>query len=133
MLRIFCIFLSAVLLLLTACSRSGDAPEQPAANDVVVTKSGENWSEDRLVLGRQTYEAVCSDCHDSGKMDAPLIGNPKDWSGRSELWEAVLFEHAKSGYMEMPGAGGQENISDEAVEAAAEYMLSITFPDMLRD
>ena len=133
MFRIFCIPLTATLLLLTACSPAEDAVETGPAADDVVTKSGESWSKDRQVLGRQSYEKFCSDCHDNGKMDAPLIGNPKDWSGRSELWEAVLYEHAKSGYMEMPAAGGAEGLDEESIEAAAEYMLSITFPDRLAD
>jgi cytochrome c5 len=30
------------------------------------------------------------------------------------MWQAVLFNHAKSGYLEMPGKGGQDELSDEA-------------------
>jgi hypothetical protein len=35
------------------------------------------------------------------------------------MWQAVLFNHAKSGYLEMPEKGGAAELSDEAVEAAA--------------
>ena len=66
-------------------------------------------------------------------MDAPLIGNPKDWSGRSELWDAVLAEHAKKGYLHMPAQGGDAEISDSEIEAATEYMLSRTYPDLPLD
>jgi cytochrome c5 len=97
--------------------------------DVVVHKSGESWREGRLVVGRDTYNLACASCHDTGKMDAPLIGNPKDWSGRSDLWDAVLAEHAKSGYLEMPEKGGHPELTDEQIESATEFMLHVTFPD----
>ncbi len=124
------VFLLGAVLLLPACSPNDDSAD---GEDVVVTKSGETWREGRLVLGRQTYELACASCHDTGKLDAPLIGNPKDWSGRSELWDAVLVEHAKTGYLEMPEKGGHPELSEDAVEAAAEYMLNVTFPEKPRD
>lgn len=124
------VILLGALLALPACSPRDDSAD---GGDVVVTKSGETWREGRLVLGRQTYELACASCHDTGKLDAPLIGNPKDWSGRSELWEAVLVEHAKTGYLEMPEKGGRPDLSEDAVEAATEYMLSVTFPEKPRD
>ncbi|MBT8064200.1 MAG: c-type cytochrome [Gammaproteobacteria bacterium] len=127
------VILLGALLGVSACSPRDDSAASADGEDVVVTKSGETWREGRLMLGRQTYELACASCHDTGKLDAPLIGNPKDWSGRSELWGAVLVEHAKTGYLEMPGKGGHEDLSEDAVEAATEYMLNVTFPEMPRD
>jgi cytochrome c5 len=49
------------------------------------------------------------------------------------MWQAVLFNHAKAGYLDMPEKGGAAELSDEAVEAAAEYMLSLTFPELPTD
>jgi cytochrome c5 len=46
---------------------------------------------------------------------------------------AVLFKHAKSGYLEMPGKGGHTDLTDESVEAATEYMLGLTYPELLKD
>ena len=134
--RIFTMLMLSGMLGLIGCSSENAAPvpentEEP--EDIVVHESGAAWHEDRMVLGRETYDQVCASCHDTGKMDAPLTGNPKDWSGRSNLWEAVLFEHAKTGYLEMPEKGGYPDLPEEAVEAAAEYMLTITFPEMPRD
>jgi cytochrome c5 len=118
--RLIIISMLMVLFGLSACSSD---------EDVVVHKSGESWREGRLVVGRDTYNLACASCHDTGKMDAPLIGNPKDWSGRSDLWDAVLAEHAKTGYLEMPEKGGHPELSDEQIESAAEFMLHVTFPD----
>ena len=49
------------------------------------------------------------------------------------MWQAVLFNHAKSGFLEMPPKGGQPGLPDESVEAATEYMLGITYPELPRD
>jgi cytochrome c5 len=118
--RLIIIVMLAGLLGLPGCSSD---------EDVVVHKSGESWREGRLVVGRDTYNLACASCHDTGKMDAPLIGNPKDWSGRSDLWGAVLAEHAKSGYLEMPEKGGHPELTDEQIESATEFMLHVTFPE----
>ena len=65
--------------------------------------------------------------------DAPTAGDEGDWANRSKLWEAVLSEHAKKGYLEMPARGGAEDASDYEVQAAAEYMLTISHPDLPHD
>jgi len=49
------------------------------------------------------------------------------------MWQAVLFNHAKAGYLDMPGKGGQPELTDESVEAATEYMLGLTFPELPKD
>jgi cytochrome c5 len=79
--------------------------------------------------GREAYELVCARCHAEGKNGAPKIGDPAAWEGRSSLWEAVLFEHAKKGYNKMPAKGGDEALDDATVERAAEYMLRQVYPD----
>jgi cytochrome c5 len=79
------------------------------------------------------YEHACADCHDTGKDGAPRTGDRAAWEGRSALWEAVLFEHAKKGYFKMPAHGLDGRFSDEEIAAAAQYMLEITHPDRPRD
>ena len=64
---------------------------------------------------------------------APREGEPQDWRGRSALWQAVLMEHAKTGYFDMPARGGNSELSDEVVNAAAEYMLELTFESRPED
>ena len=91
------------------------------------------WREDRVSLGKDTYQSACASCHDTGDHGAPVTGNRDQWEERSDMWQAVLFKHAKAGYLEMPGKGGQPDLSDEAVEAASEYMLALTFPELLKD
>ena len=79
--------------------------------------------------GKEAYELVCARCHAEGKNGAPKTGDPAAWEGRSTLWEAVLFEHAKKGYNKMPAKGGDAALDDATVERAAEYMLRQVYPD----
>jgi len=88
---------------------------------------------DRLEDGRVAYETTCAKCHETGVDNAPKTGNSKDWDGRSNLWDAVLSEHAQKGYLRMPAKGGDKDSSEYDVDAAAEYMLTITHPDMPHD
>lgn len=83
--------------------------------------------------GRQAYTEFCAGCHETGMLGAPIAGDATYWQGRSTLWQAVLMEHAKQGYYDMPAKGGRPDVADELVDAAAEYMLSITFPDLPKD
>jgi cytochrome c5 len=89
--------------------------------------------DNRMLTGFEAYETVCASCHETGRDGAPLTGDAAAWSGRSVQWEAVLFEHAKSGYLDMPAKGGKLELSDRNVSAAAEYMLMLTYPDRLPD
>ena len=100
---------------------SSPAPVAPAPADESVQ-----------LTGKEAYELVCAECHEEGIDGAPKTGDRDAWAGRSWLWEAVLFEHAKQVYMEMPAKGGDESLDDTAVEMAAEYMLNRTFPDVIR-
>lgn len=127
------IVLVIAMLAVAACSgETSDSTSGPAAG-AGQGADAPSWREERAALGRETYRVACASCHDTGDGGAPVIGKREDWSGRSEMWQAVLFEHAKSGYLEMPGKGGQEQLRDEAVEAATEYMMEQTFPELPKD
>ncbi|MBT4518734.1 MAG: hypothetical protein HOC23_01910 [Halieaceae bacterium] len=88
---------------------------------------------ERLEHGRQVYLQTCSGCHDTGDSGAPLLSEPGQWSQRSDLWEAVLFKHANEGYGLMPAEGGDPQLQEYDVDAAAEYMMSEIFPERTTD
>lgn len=88
------------------------------------------WRERYLAIGKETYDWACAACHDEGGDGVPRKGDRDSWSERSPLWSAVLLEHAKQGYLEMPAKGGHPYLSDRAVQAAGEYMLNATFPEL---
>lgn len=85
-----------------------------------------------LQNGQQAYEEICAGCHEEGLDGAPRTGDRDDWEGRSWLWEAVLFEHARCGYEDMPAKGGCTTLDDVTVTKAAEYMMALTYPEMPR-
>lgn len=129
--------LSAALLglslLAAACARDTGLSSGPGFGKAADDDTPPSWFEQQQELGKATYEEACASCHDSGEGGAPRTGRREDWAGRSDMWQAVLFNHAKSGYLDMPGKGGRPELSDQAVEAAAEYMLNRTFPELPRD
>lgn len=87
--------------------------------------------EARLSLGRDTYIAACAACHDEDIDGVPELGDAEAWSARSPLWESVLKEHGEKGYLQMPAKGGHTELSDEAVAAAVEYLVTWSQPDRL--
>ncbi len=95
--------------------------------------SGYVLASERLDDGHAAYKENCGQCHDSGEQGAPITNKPQDWVNRSRLWDAVLLEHAEKGYLKMPAKGGAEQASEYEVKAAAEYMVTITHPDMPHD
>ena len=96
--------------------------------------NGDNGNaDDENNNGEAAYLEHCAGCHEQGMFGAPREGEPQDWESRSSLWQAVLMEHAKQGYFDMPARGGKTNLPDETVDAAAEYMLEMTFPDRPKD
>ena len=113
------IILAASALMLAAC-----ATDDAADGQFEVTATG---------YGEQAYNDYCAGCHETGMLGAPVVGDTGDWETRSDLWDAVLFDHAITGYLEMPAKGGRNDLPEEEVKAAAEYMLQATYPDRLQD
>lgn len=85
---------------------------------------------ERLEDGKRTYEKVCAGCHETGVEGAPVVGDGSDWQQRSDLWEAVLIEHAEKGFLKMPARGDAEYATDYDISAAAEYMMTLTHPEL---
>ena len=120
--------LLATATLLVACGQAGEDPAVPETSLVPPPPPEESVQ----LTGKEAYDQVCAGCHEEGIDGAPKTGDREAWAGRSWLWEAVLFEHAKEGYEKMPAKGGEFTLDDATVEMAAEYMLTRTFPDAKR-
>ena len=90
-------------------------------------------SDANTINGEAAYLEYCATCHEDGMFGAPRMGEPMDWEVRSSLWQAVLMEHAKQGYYDMPARGGRSDLPDDVVNAAAEYMLENTYRDRPKD
>jgi cytochrome c5 len=115
--------------LLVGCGQTAeDSTPQIAPDPASVASSDPTW-----LSGKKAYDEYCADCHEEGLDDAPKTGDRDAWDGRSWLWEAVLFEHAKTGFRDMPAKGGENSLDEAQVTRAAEYMLNLTYPEMHRD
>lgn len=118
MIRIAVALLLAVIAV--ACTSSPAADDHtPAA---VVETSGE-----------AAYHEHCAGCHETGMLGAPVVGEQQDWQHRSDLWQAVVMTHAREGYFDMPARGGRPDLPDATIDAAVEYMLHVTYPELPTD
>lgn len=108
------ILIAAGLLVFSGCSNT------PATHSATSEVNGE---------GLRAYTDYCAGCHETGMLGAPIAGDRSYWRGRSPMWQAVLMEHARDGYYDMPAKGSRPELSDATINRATEYMLEITFPD----
>lgn len=109
-------------LLVAACAGGPTGDDEAGSTEGSTALNGERY-----------YKDYCAGCHETGLLGAPVAGLPTDWQERSQLWDAVLFDHAITGYFEMPARGGRPDLPDNVVKAAAEYMMRTTFPDRPHD
>ena len=93
------------------------------ASEQYVTSNNLNISQ-----GREIWMQNCESCHGYGIADAPIPMNPEEWNFRLYKGKQVLYEHAIDGfigpdYSMMPARGGNENLKDEEVRLAVDYMI----------
>lgn len=103
----------------TAAEAQATPAEAPAAAEEVVAAAAG---------GAATFQAACVACHGLGIAGAPKLGDAAEWAARTEQGIDVLYEHAIQGYQGsagvMPAKGGRIDLSDDAVRAAVDYMIS---------
>jgi len=121
--------LAGICALAVACEQLGD--DQASSDDAVVAEAMIETTE--TLAGAAAYEKGCARCHDHGEVGAPVIGDQEAWAGRSWLWEAILIEHARQGYLGMPALGENVQLSDPEISMAAEYMLLQVHPEVPPD
>lgn len=78
--------------------------------------------------GQKTYQTACFACHGTGAAGAPKLGDKANWKPRIATGSKTLYEHALKGFKGskgvMPAKGGRVDLSDDAVKAAVDYMVS---------
>jgi cytochrome c5 len=74
--------------------------------------------------GQEVYDSVCSACHGSGALGAPKYQNKGDWGARIAQGLDTLTKHALEGFKQMPGRGGNPDLSDTEVTRAIVYMAN---------
>ncbi|MBT8118748.1 MAG: c-type cytochrome [Gammaproteobacteria bacterium] len=84
--------------------------------------------DEALQQGRGLWLENCEGCHGYGIADAPIPMQAGDWKHRVIKEREVLYRHAIEGfigedYSMMPARGGNEELNDDQVKAAVDYML----------
>ena len=74
--------------------------------------------------GAEVYEAVCSECHSSGKHDAPRFADRKRWGKLVREGLDDLVPAALRGVRKMPAMGGNPALTDLEVARAVVYMAN---------
>ena len=80
--------------------------------------------------GKSVWLLNCETCHAYGVADAPNPAHPEEWRSRLAKGKPVLYEHAINGFFGpddsmMPARGGNENLSDDEVRTAVDYMVEL--------
>jgi len=73
--------------------------------------------------GKAIYQATCAACHATGAAGAPKVGDAAAWAPLFEVGIAVLYRSAIGGKGSMPAKGGNASLSEEAVQAAVNFMV----------
>jgi len=76
-----------------------------------------------MAHGKRVYEQVCAECHDSGKISAPKIGDKSAWEPILKKNMDVLITNTLDGYKGNPPMGACYNCSDTDVIAAVKYLV----------
>lgn len=74
--------------------------------------------------GAEVYEGTCSECHGSGKFDAPRFGNARRWQKLVREGLNDLVPAALAGLRKMPPKGGNPDLSDLEVARAVIHMAN---------
>jgi len=73
--------------------------------------------------GKAIYQATCAACHASGAAGAPKLGDAATWAPRFQAGIDGLYRSAIAGKGSMPGKGGNAGLSEQAVQAAVNFMV----------
>jgi cytochrome c5 len=79
-------------------------------------------------MADRSAEAVvnskCIECHGTGKLHAPRIGDREDWIKRASKGLDGLVLGATRGHDGMPARGGRPDLTDAEFKAAIFYMFA---------
>ena len=72
--------------------------------------------------GNQIFNGYCAECHLNTENEAPQLDEADDWDMRTRQWVAVLKDHAKNGFLEMPAKGGHPELTSQNISDALYFM-----------
>lgn len=86
-------------------------------------------TDERLAVGHAVFVETCQRCHVRGLDDAPVVFDADAWAPRVAKGSDVLERHALEGFWgdvgEMPARGGEDELTDDQVRSAVQYLLFV--------
>lgn len=96
----------------------------------MVNRSGGHWIEPvsrttptAARTGEEIVKTRCANCHESGKNNAPRIGDKSAWIPRLKPGFDSLVQSAIHGHGGMPARGGFPDLTDAEIRSAITYMI----------
>jgi len=74
--------------------------------------------------GAAVYNTACAACHGAGIAGSPRLGDKAAWMPRIKQGKTALYASSLKGKGAMPPKGGRTDMSDDAIKAAVDYMIS---------
>lgn len=74
--------------------------------------------------GESIVDSVCANCHKSGTLGAPVIGDKEAWAKRKSQGLTQLTGNALEGIRNMPAHGGNAGLNAKELERAITYMVN---------
>ncbi len=75
------------------------------------------------VKGKKEYETVCTACHGTDAMGAPILGDKKAWATVTQKGMDKVYQNSINGINGMP-ARGASTYSDEKIKEIVDYMVN---------
>lgn len=75
--------------------------------------------------GEEIYKAICTSCHASGALAAPITGDTGAWAPRLALGFDGLTASVINGKNAMPARGGGSDLTDTEVKRAVAYLANL--------
>ena len=73
--------------------------------------------------GEKIYQQACMMCHEAGVAGSPMTGDVAAWSERIAKGRDTMLRNAIGGIGVMPPKGGQNQLSDEEVASAVDFLI----------
>lgn len=83
--------------------------------------------------GRKVYQKYCATCHANGAAGTPKLGDMGEWNKRLRDGIEPVYQRAIQGYNSMPAKGTCIGCSNEAIQAAVDYLAHAQSADTFKN
>ena len=105
-------------------NKAGAKFTEPAAPTAAAAAASAAPASGDVRSGEQIVKEVCSNCHESGKGGAPMIGDRAAWAKRVSHGVDAVTVSAIKGHAGMPARGGMASLTDPEMRSAVLYMFN---------